>query len=144
MAGRGRPPKPTAERRRRNTDAIPGTRVADDGLIRGPELPDGVDWHPQTVAWWQTWRRSPLAQAWFATDWDFLLDTAMLHSRMWSTGSLGLAAEVRLRVAKLGATTEDRARLRLSVQAPEMDAAETAGTVAAIDEYRRRLTGRTD
>lgn len=48
------------------------------------------------------------------TDWDFLLDTALLHAELWS-GNRSVAAELRLRVAKFGATPEDRARLRIQV-----------------------------
>lgn len=89
------------------------TVVADDQL-RGPELPDGLAWHDRTRAWWDTWRRSPQAQTFTATDWDFLLDTAMLHSELWS-GNAAVAAELRLRAAKFGATPEDRLRLKLQI-----------------------------
>jgi hypothetical protein len=37
-----------------------------------------------------------------------------MHHAMWSKGQWTLAAEVRLRVAKFGATPEDRARLRIT------------------------------
>jgi hypothetical protein len=40
------------------------------------------------------------------------MDTAIMHHKMWS-GDLTWAPEVRLRVAKFGATPEDRARLRI-------------------------------
>ena len=114
MAGRGPAPKDPAKRVRRNVDPVPTTVVAADDVLRGPELPQPYSWHPQTRAWWDTWRRSPQAQAMTATDWDFMLDTAVLHTGMWM-GEAKLAAEVRLRVAKFGATPEDRARLRIQV-----------------------------
>jgi hypothetical protein len=50
-----------------------------------------------------------------AVDWDFMLDTAMMHSAMW-TGEMKMAAEVRIRVAKFGATPEDRLRLKVQVE----------------------------
>ncbi|HEY9369747.1 hypothetical protein [Streptomyces sp.] len=57
------------------------------------------------------------------SDWYFLLDTALMHTTMWSKGQWTLAAEVRLRVAKYGATPEDRARLRMQfADADEKDA----------------------
>jgi hypothetical protein len=89
------------------------TKVAQDGALRGPDLPE-YDWHPRTLAWWDTWRRSPLAQEFGQTDWDFLIDTAFLHSQMWG-GEVRLAGEVRLRAAKFGATPEDRLRLKVQV-----------------------------
>ena len=115
MAGRGPAPKDPSKRVRRNADPKPSTTVVPDDVVRGPELPVTVEWHAQTLAWWETWRRSPVAQAMTATDWDFLMDTAILHSLFWS-GVASAAPELRLRVAKFGATPEDRARLRLAVR----------------------------
>jgi phage terminase large subunit-like protein len=73
-------------------------------------------------------RRSPLAAEWVGTDWSYLLDTAALHSAMWSGGKWGLAAEIRMRVGKCGATPPDRARLGIKLARPR--------------PTRRRLTGR--
>jgi hypothetical protein len=114
MPGRG--PAPKAERSRPNDTArrqSEFTKVADDGQVRGPELP-AFAWHERTVAWYATWRRSPMAATFIDADWDFLIDTAMLHTEMWN-GSPGLAAEIRLRVGKLAGTPEDRLRLRIEV-----------------------------
>lgn len=111
MAGVGAAPKPAGRRARRNVDPIPARVVP---LVRAdaPSLPPGVDWHPRTHAWWDMWSRSPLSDDFTEADWDFLADTAMLHTCFW-TGDMKVAAELRLRVAKFGATPEDRARLRI-------------------------------
>ena len=121
MAGRGPAPKDPAARRRRNATP-PTVSLAADDELRGPELPDGFDWPVQTVAWWRTWRESPQAQTFTDADWSFLVDTAVLHAEFW-LGNRALAAELRLRVAKFGATPEDRARLRMSVGEPKGKAA---------------------
>ncbi len=118
MAGRGPAPKDPATRRRRNKPSVLTTVVTPDDELRGPDLPEGMEWHERTQAWWETWRRSAQAQAMTDTDWSFLLDTALMHDAMWSKGQWTLAAEVRLRVAKFGATPEDRARLRIQVDQP--------------------------
>jgi hypothetical protein len=117
---RGPAPKDPEKRRRRNIDPIPTTVLVDDpdGEIRGPELPGGIDWPVVTLAWWETWRRSPQAQAFTETDWDFMVDTALLHARFWA-GDEKVAGELRLRVAKFGATPEDRLRLRMQIGDPE-------------------------
>lgn len=87
-----------------------------------PDLPDTVDWPEQTRAWWAMWSASPLAESFTANDWSELLDTALIHAGLWG-GDLKAAAELRLRVAKFGATPEDRARLRIQfAQADEADA----------------------
>lgn len=122
MAGRGPAPKPDGERRRRNKPAVPTTVVAGDGQVRGPDLPDLIDWPAPTRTWWETWRQSPQSVSFTDTDWSFLLDTALLHARLWA-GDSGAAAELRLRVAKFGATPEDRARLRMSIEEPPAAAA---------------------
>jgi hypothetical protein len=86
--------------------------------LRGPDLPPPTsDWPDATRRWWWTWRRSAQAVTFTPTDWDFLLDTAVLHARFWN-GDEKVAAELRQRVAKFGATPEDRLRLRMQVTAP--------------------------
>ena len=121
MAGRGPAPKPDGERRRRNKPPVPAVVVSGDGEVRGPDLPGSYDWPAPTREWWETWRSSPQAQTFSDTDWGFLLDTALLHAELWA-GNAAVASELRLRVAKFGATPEDRMRLRLSIEQPEADA----------------------
>ena len=116
MAGRGPAPRDPAERRRRNA-VEPMTVVAKDGKVHGPELPDSFEWPPATLAWWQTWRTSAQAPMFTETDWSFLLDTAVLHAEFW-LGDRSVAAELRLRAAKFGATPEDRARLKIEIGEP--------------------------
>jgi hypothetical protein len=135
LAGRGPAPKDPEKRRRRNADPVPATVVAADGEARGPDLPDGVDWPAQTLVWWETWRRSPQAQAFTETDWSFLLDTALLHSRLWS-GEASAAPELRLRVAKFGATPEDRARLRMSIGEPDKPADKRPASKSRYEHLR--------
>ena len=128
MAGRGPAPKDPSKRARRNSDPIP-LRVLVAEAIEQPELPAGVpsvddgellmaEWPEQTRTWWQMWADSPLSDDFTSTDWSFLLDTAMLHAAFWR-GEIKVAAELRQRVAKFGATPEDRARLRITFAAAD-------------------------
>ena len=134
MAGRGPQPKDPAKRARRNAEPTP-LRVVQVDPSSQPELPEfdvavEIDgemssqsfvWPEATRRWWARWGDSPLSDEFTETDWDFLLDTALLHARLW-TGDHKVAPELRLRVAKFGATTEDRARLRIQfAQADEAD-----------------------
>jgi hypothetical protein len=112
------------------------TKVAADGAVRGPDLPSG-SWPDQTVSWWQTWRTSPMAQTFGPTDWDFLLDTALLHAEMWS-GNLSVAGELRIRMAKFGATPEDRLRLKIIVDT-EVDQVKETSRAIPTDRKRRLL-----
>lgn len=118
--GRGPAPKPAGQRARRNVDPIRPTELR---FVPGvqPELPADVEWPQVTRDWWAMWGRSAQASMFTDTDWSELMDTALLHRRHWMGDRLA-APELRLRVAKFGATPEDRARLRITfVQA---DAAE--------------------
>lgn len=120
MAGRGPAPKANGRKVRRNVDTTPTTKVRFEPTEQ-PELPEGIGWPERTLQWWKMWNDSPLSEHFGATDWDFLLDTALLHARYWS-GDVTVSAELRLRVAKFGATPEDRARLRIQfADADEMD-----------------------
>lgn len=132
MAGRGPAPKEPSKRARTNADPH-GLRVYTADPAAQPELPEfdvqvEVDgamistkfvWPEATRRWWATWGAEPMAQDFTATDWDFLLDTALLHAKVWGAGDLKLLPELRLRVAKMGATSEDRARLRIAYAAAD-------------------------
>ncbi|WP_208859319.1 hypothetical protein [Mycobacterium europaeum] len=84
----------------------------------GRERSKRIAWPAQTKKWWQMWADSPLSDDFTSTDWSELLDTARLHAEYWR-GNLKVAAELRLRVAKFGATPEDRARLRIQFAVAE-------------------------
>lgn len=136
MAGRGPAPKPVLQRESRTqarNDAA--AKLVADGELRGPDLPKG-NWHPRTLEWWSTWRRSAQAQILTPTDWDALMETALLHSELWN-GDTKVAGELRLRVAKFGATVEDRLRLKMQVDAEVSEATAPAPAVRA--DRRRRL-----
>ena len=125
------------------------TVVKSDGKRGGfdlPEgvLPDGQDWHAATRRWWDSWRRSPQGVRMMTEpDWDYLLDTALLHHQMWMSGGKNSerAAEIRMRVAAFGATPADRARLRIEVEAAPTTPTGTRGAdVTDLDARRRRIT----
>lgn len=143
MAGQGMAPKATRSRARdtRAREAETTVIVA-DGALHGPDLPTGVlpddaDWHPQTVALWSALRRNPLLADEPDLGWQFLIDTALMHHTMWSKGRWEFASEVRLRVAKYGATPEDRMRLKVKIAAPgEIQPADSATPADAVARRR--------
>jgi hypothetical protein len=135
MPGRGLPPKDPSRRARRNKDPHP-TRVVQARAASQPDLPDHHDWHAETAKWWAMWGESPLAASFTAEDWSFLLETAVVHSLFWF-GDSKAAAELRLRVAKFGATPEDRLRLRIQFaeSAAVDEPAQAEPAVAARQRY---------
>lgn len=152
MPGRG--PARTGKAVRRNKGPETHTISAPKGNKKyGWQLPkdvltdkdgDIVPWHPMTIKWWESWRRSPQATRMLTEpDWHFLLDTALMHHMMWQNGRWDFASEVRLRVAKFGATPEDRLRLHLEID-DEIDnngaiGRGQGGNVSDLDERRKRL-----
>jgi hypothetical protein len=108
-------PKDPSQRARRNKDVVP-LRIVHVAPTEQPELPAGVDWHPQTLIWWHMWNQSELAADFTDAEWSYLTDTALLHNEFWG-GDFKLAAELRLRAAKFGVTPEDRVRLRIQIVA---------------------------
>ena len=122
-------PAPQEEVERRNKSPRLETIKA-DGAVRGWDLPEKVlgvnkngryiKWHPMTRKWWEAWRSSPQSTRMLSEpDWYFLLDTALMHHSMWANRQWEYASEIRLRVAKFGATPEDRLRLRLAIETQE-------------------------
>lgn len=137
MAGRGPQPKDPSRRAGHSKDPHAQTILRFE-LAEAPELPPHPgeeEWPQRTRDWWEMWVASPQADTFSSTDWDFLLDTALLHARLWR-GEVTAAAELRLRVAKFGATPEDRARLRMQfAQADEADSKRPPGAGSAKARY---------
>lgn len=151
MGGRGAPASGTRSRAR---DVEARDTVKSDGKVGGFDLPDDVlpfvgdsavreTWNPQTVRWWNNWRRSPQGVKMMTDpDWDYLLDTALMHHQMWESGGKNSerAAEIRLRVAAFGATPADRARLKIEIEVPEDFPIGSRGdNVVSIDGRRKRI-----
>lgn len=109
-------PKANPARNNKHTELILERR---DGEIIGPDLSWTIDWHPKTREWWDTWRRSTQAVMFEQTDWEELESAALLHHNIWNNPKISVAqlsaglAELRQRVAKYGATYEDRLKLRM-------------------------------
>jgi len=150
MTGRG-----PNRRRERARDAAVLELLPSTGKRYGRPLPKDVltdkdgnpaEWHPQTVAWWNAIRAWPLMENEPAVAWSYLVDVALLHHAMWSRGRVDLAGEIRLRLAKFGATRADREKLRVTVLTPGDEtgpASKAAGTgdQAWRDARRSRLLG---
>lgn len=115
MGGRGPAPKPAHRRARRNSNPAGMTvlRFEEAPQPELPELPGGELWSQRTLEWWAMWSACPQAEHFGSTDWEFLLDTALIHHDVWGHLNLDRLPELRIRVAKFGATPEDRARLRM-------------------------------
>lgn len=145
MAGRG--PAPKGRNARDRDTATFETVVLEERAAYGSPLPDdalpeGESWHPQTVRWWDSLRHFPLLKDEPEIGWQFLIDTALMHHTMWTKGRWEFASELRLRVAKYGATPEDRMRLKIKLEIPAViPPAKADGNVRDIASRRTRLSG---
>ncbi|MCG6499451.1 hypothetical protein [Kitasatospora sp. A2-31] len=142
MAGTGPVPKPADQRRRRNADPTAGAVLPADGPAGPtPVLPGGHDYDSRTLEWYETWRSSPQASLFLATDWQRLHMLAQLVELYWTEPKKELLSEIRLNEAALGATAADRARLRWTVAEPDEPAARkrSPGSRAAASRRDRVL-----
>ncbi|WP_232543919.1 hypothetical protein [Streptomyces buecherae] len=92
---------------------------------------------------WRTWAAAPQTRHWLETDWAELELTTRIVDAFYQ-GDVRLAGEIRQRVGRWGATTEDRARLRMNFdkQADEeaTKAAQEASNSSVDEELFRMLT----
>lgn len=141
-------PKPKDDPVRRNKPTFDQTNLSYDGIRRGPDLPEDVEWHPRTEIWWEMWRMSAQAQVMDDSDWEHMMETAFLHTRFWegrmsAAQHVALAGELRQRQAALGNTFEARLKLRMVIDGDqtniedEIDAAAREGI-----DYFEKLTAR--
>jgi|WetSurMetagenome_2_1015567.scaffolds.fasta_scaffold297981_2 hypothetical protein len=142
-------PKPAEQRIRRHKDLLtPGMEIAYDGIRRGPDLPDG-DWCDRTTDWWEAWRMAPQAQLMTDTDWESMLEAALIHNAIWSNPTLlkpsdltTLTKQLHAILQMYGMSYGDRLKLRIKISddkaSPEDgEANELPSNV--ISMYRDRL-----
>ncbi|MET8839701.1 hypothetical protein ABZW67_06335 [Streptomyces rubiginosohelvolus] len=109
---RGPRPKDNAVRRNKHEHA----QTLSSSTTEGRALPPGLGIKTAGARrFWRTWATSPQAANWAETDWAELEITVKLVDAFYG-GDVKLAGEIRQRVAKWGATTEDRSRLRMSFE----------------------------
>lgn len=112
MGTRGPAPKENAQRRNKHPEATEISRE----IQPGRELAKGLGvTTPGAKRFWKTWSTAPQSADWLETDWTELEITTILVDQLYK-GDYKLAGEIRQRVAKWGATNEDRARLRMKLE----------------------------
>lgn len=114
MAKRGPTPKENPQRRNDGPARSLGDAPADVPPLVG-------DYSEQTLDWYETWATSPQASQFTGTDWQRLRMLAPLVEAYFTNPTKDLMAEIRQNESKLGATAEDRQRLRWKVEQPSPD-----------------------
>ena len=132
-------PKSAETRHRRNAPAHGEQLVYPDGIVRGPDLGDGYS--DQTVEWYATWRTSPQAQLFQATDWSRLRLLASIVDAYYRRPSAAALSEIRMNEERLGATVVDRMRARIRVEDDAPEATVTPLRAVARRDVAARLAG---
>lgn len=123
MGARGPAPK--------DGDKRLGHRAADPVTSLGPApktapaLPSAADYSPETRRWYRVWAQSPQASQFTDTDWQRLHMLAPMVESYFENSDPRTFGEIRINEAKLGATPEDRQRLRWKVAEEEPQQAAT-------------------
>ncbi|GAA2230171.1 hypothetical protein N1031_06880 [Herbiconiux moechotypicola] len=102
--------------KRRKADVV---EVKRDGEVRGRPLPSAELYDQRTIAWHDTWRRSPQAQLFEETDWLRLELLAPLVDSNFRRPSAAALSEIRLNEERLGALYVDRLRAKIRIAEPE-------------------------
>lgn len=67
-----------------------------------PTLPDGIEWGDRTAAWWESLDSIPGTSEWTDADWQYAMDTALVHRAVWLDGYLIQLKELRMREQSMG------------------------------------------
>ena len=147
MAGRKPSERPTVTRHKPTHD---WTEVADVPYQGDrPELPtsrlvmnpkgelEEFPIEPRTRDWWEAISTMPHCVLWRKSDWQFAVDTAMVHADA-CHGKTTAMGELRQREKIMGTTVDARRDLRIRYVEPEAEAP-TIAPVASIDERRQKL-----
>lgn len=128
MGSRGQVPKENAVRRNKHESAVEISAETQPGR----ELPRGLGISSAGAKrFWKTWSESPQSATWIETDWIELEITTKLVDALYQ-GDLKQAGEIRQRVAKWGATNEDRARLRMKFEKDPEESPETPTEITDV------------
>lgn len=118
------------------------TELGREPVKDAPQLgrrPGGGRWLVEVREWWETWRRSPQASQFVDTDWRTLRRAAFLLDLFYREPSASLAAEVRQIESKLGATVDDRMRLRLRIHSRGAASAEESSAEESGERPRLQV-----
>lgn len=147
MAGRKPADRPTVTRHKPTVDWTEVANVPYTGPR--PDLPTSrsvinpkgeIQEFPienRTRDWWDAVSTMPHCAIWHKSDWQFAVDTAMVHADA-CHGKTTAMAELRMREKIMGTTVDARRDLRIRYVDPEPEAAEIS-PVSDLSERRQKL-----
>lgn len=141
----GPPPKPAAQRRRRNAAPAVTKLPAGKPARKAPTLPGAAKLQKSTRDWWATVWASPMAAVWLDADVPALVRLAMLIDTV-ATGdaSVMVLAEIRQLEDRFGLSPLARRRLQWELEqagAGERGGASDAEAKKARERFERIAGG---
>lgn len=91
----------------------------------------------RTHDWWRAVSSMPHCVLWSPSDWQFALDTAMVHADA-AHGKTTAMAELRMREKTMGTTVDSRRDLRIRYVDEDMPTGELT-PVTSMDDRRKKL-----
>lgn len=85
-----------------------------------PGLPDSIDWPDETRAWFEAWRESPRTDGWDAQQWNYLMETALVHAEVFASGNTSMLGELRVRESYMGVAFDGKPTERQRDEATEL------------------------
>lgn len=133
----GRVPKRSDQRRRRNkVDVDKATARVE---VCGPEPPDWLG--GLALDWYESLRTSGQAVFYTDSDWASALIVAKAVERFEERPSAHMLTAILSGFGSLAATEGERRRLRIELERSAAEDADEEAAVAALDEWRDRLSG---
>lgn len=107
-----------------------------------PPLPDDADmdwtWGQKTYEWWAAWGRDPRTARCTEADWNFLLEAAILHARVWSDGDYAQIPSLRAHELSFMRRLDKYSTAQGATPAATPS---DSAAVAMMDKYRKRKKG---
>ena len=72
-----------------------------------PQLPDSFDFCDQTREWFEAWRSSRCTDRWDMRQWNYMFDTAIVHSLVYGSYDFRWLGELRARLTQMGLDFEE-------------------------------------
>ena len=76
--------------------------------MKKPTLPEDIPFPEETVKWFESWRTSVRTDDWDELQWQYLIDTALVHSAVWGSQDFSMLGELRTRLAYMGLNFEHK------------------------------------
>ena len=107
-----------------------------------PILPTETEWADETLVWFKAWRDSTRTDGWDAVQWQYMFDTALVHSAVYGMNMLSMLGELNVRLKYMGLVFEqpDTVKERGETPLDQLIAKRSASTPRRTGTKTKRRT----